>query len=334
MLCGYNGGSMVSGQLGVLTVEERVLIHLSDKHLKDGGWEAPPENTQAGIASAVFIQRKHLPRTLKRMIESEDIEQDNRHVDGSKQRRRVYMLTAKGKERSQEIRSRVLNLEVTTGGESSLLSQFVDDRDLLTLLSHVDENLSWHPEPLVVPISEAKGSLGMEGKISEALVKAVFERAWRDGSLSEAERGIVEEIVTFIGMSPERVTRIEQDALNSLTESKGPDRENIYRDLLEQALEDGEIIEEEQVMLETLRKTLDISLEVHGRLVGQVIAHAELLDGLEANIHPYVDAVRTALEDGVISLDEDAILSSLRRSLSISTEIHVAIATSIRDNMK
>ena len=122
----------------------------------------------------------------------------------------------------------------------------------------------------------------MEGKISEALVKAVFERAWRDGSLSEAERGIVEEIVTFIGMSPERVTRIEQDALNSLTESKGPDRENIYRDLLEQALEDGEIIEEEQVMLETLRKTLDISLEVHGRLVGQVIAHAELLDGFRS----------------------------------------------------
>jgi hypothetical protein len=40
------------------------------------------------------------------------------------------------------------------------------------------------------------------------------------------------------------------------------------------------------------------------------------------------------LEDGVISLDEDAILSSLRRSLSIPIEVHVAIATSIRDNMK
>jgi len=325
---------MVSGQLGVLTVEERVLIHLSDKLLKDGGWEAPPENTQAGISSAVFIQRKHLPRTLKRMIESEDIEQDNRHVDGAKQRRRVYMLTSKGRERSQEIRNRVLNLEVTTDGKASPLSQFEDSSDLLTLLSHVDENLNWHADPMVVPISEAKGSLGMEGKISEALVKAVFERAWRDGSLSEAERGIVEEIVGFIGMSPERVTRIEQEALNSLSESKGPDRDSIYRDLLEQALEDGEIIEEEQVMLETLRKTLDISLEVHGRLVGQVIAHAELLDGLDANIHPYVDAVRTALEDGVISLDEDAILSSLRRSLSIPTEVHVAITTSIRDNMK
>ncbi len=325
---------VVEGQLGELTVEERVLVHLSDNRIEEGSWEAAVSNTQAGISSAVHIQRKHLPRTLKKMIDSADVIQEMRHVEGSKQRRRVYALSESGIARCAEIRNRILSMKISKDGEEVSLSELKSNEPLLIVISHIDSARKWNKAPLLVPISEAKGEVGIEGQVSESLVKAVFERAWRDGSLSEAERGIVEEIVDFLGMSPERVTRIEQDALNNLSESKGPDRERIYRDLLEQALEDGEIIEEEKVMLETLRRTLDIGLEAHGRLVAQVIAHAELLESLEDYYHPYVDAVRTALEDGIISLDEDAILTSLRRSFSIPTEIHVAIATSIRDNMK
>jgi len=328
------GETVVEGQLGELTVEERVLVHLFDNRLEEGSWEASTANTQAGISSAVHIQRKHLPRTLKKMIESEDVIQEMRHVEGSKQRRRAYALSGNGIARCEEIRSRILSMKISKDGDEISLRELDGNEPLLIIISHIDSSRKWNEKPLLVPISEAKGEVGIEGQVSESLVKAVFERAWRDGSLSEAERGIVEEIVDFLGMSPERVTRIEQDALNNLSESKGPDRERIYRDLLEQALEDGEIIEEEKIMLETLRRTLDIDLEAHGRLVAQVIAHGELLEGLDAHFHPYVDAVRTALEDGIISLDEDAILTSLRRSFSIPTEIHVAIATSIRDNMK
>tara|TARA_B100000131_G_scaffold322199_1_gene375345 strand:+ start:1724 stop:2788 length:1065 start_codon:yes stop_codon:yes gene_type:complete len=332
--CAPFGAGMVEGQLGELTVEERVLLHLLENRLQEGSWDADANNTQAGISSAVHIQRKHLPRTLKRILESEEVLQEMRHVSGSKQRRRVYDLTQKGRSRANDIKERVMSLVITRDGEEVTLESLESTDSILITLSHIDSNRSWNETPLQVPISQGKGDVGIEGKVSEALVKAVFERAWRDGSLSEAERGIVEEIVNFLGMSPERVTRMEQDALNNLSESKGPDRERIYRDLLEQALEDGEIIEEELVMLETLRTTLDIDLEIHGRLVAQVVAHAELLDSLEPHFHPYVDAVRTALEDGIISLDEDAILTSLRRSFNIPTEVHVAIATSIRDNMK
>ena len=331
---GHVGGGMVEGQLKQLTVEERVLLHLYENPLKEGAWEASNENTQAGISCAVLIQRKHLPRTLKRMIESGDVFQDTRHVEGVKQRRRVYGLTAQARSRCSEVRGRVLGLLVMRDGEQVSMMDIVENEPLLTLLSHVDDGLNWIDEPLVVPISKAKGSTGLEGQISESLVRAVYERAWRDGSLSEAERGIVDEIVQFLGMSPERVTRLEQEALNNVSESKGPDRGRIYRDLLEQALDDGQLIEEEMVMLETLRKTLDIDLEMHGRLLAQVIAYSDLLDSLEPEYHPYVDAVRTSLEDGIISLDEDAILASLRRSFTIPTEVHAAIATSIRDNMK
>ena len=58
---------MVSGFLGTLTTEERTLLHLLDHQLPENNWEAPMELTQAGISAAVHVQRKHVPRTLKRL---------------------------------------------------------------------------------------------------------------------------------------------------------------------------------------------------------------------------------------------------------------------------
>ena len=58
---------MVDGYLGTLTTEERALLHLINQQLPSGGWEAPATLTQAGISAAVHVQRKHIPRTLKRM---------------------------------------------------------------------------------------------------------------------------------------------------------------------------------------------------------------------------------------------------------------------------
>ena len=58
---------MVVGFLGTLTTEERTMLHLLNQQLPQGGWEAPASLTQAGISAAVHVQRKHIPRTLKRM---------------------------------------------------------------------------------------------------------------------------------------------------------------------------------------------------------------------------------------------------------------------------
>ncbi len=58
---------MVDGFLGTLTTEQRTLLHLSDNRLPSNQWEAPASLTQAGISAAVHVQRKHVPRTLKRL---------------------------------------------------------------------------------------------------------------------------------------------------------------------------------------------------------------------------------------------------------------------------
>ena len=44
--------------------------------------------TQAGISAAVHVQRKHVPRTLKRLEKSQEVSVQNRHVPGAKQRKK------------------------------------------------------------------------------------------------------------------------------------------------------------------------------------------------------------------------------------------------------
>ena len=80
---------MVDGYLGTMTTEERTLLHLYDNPLPEGHWEAPDAVTQAGISAAVHVQRKHVPRTLKRLENNSELITGQRHVPGAKQRRRV-----------------------------------------------------------------------------------------------------------------------------------------------------------------------------------------------------------------------------------------------------
>ena len=107
-----SGESMVDGYLGTMTTEERTLLHLFDNPLPEGQWEAPQTVSQAGISAAVHVQRKHVPRTLKRLEKNHELISSQRHVPGAKQRRMVYGLTPQGIERAKKIRERVLALIV------------------------------------------------------------------------------------------------------------------------------------------------------------------------------------------------------------------------------
>ena len=106
---------MVVGFLGTLTTEERTMLHLLNQQLPQGGWEAPASLTQAGISAAVHVQRKHIPRTLKRMEKSGYLSVAQRHIPGGKQRKRVYTLTEVGQGMANSLADRVLNEQVQQG---------------------------------------------------------------------------------------------------------------------------------------------------------------------------------------------------------------------------
>ena len=162
---------MVSGFLGTLTTEERTLLHLLDHQLPENNWEAPMELTQAGISAAVHVQRKHVPRTLKRLEQQAFLSTTSRHVPGARQRRRVYSLTPGGRERAQSILDRIKSTPVNSGGTTVLLQTILTSAiDTLETLAHIDEHMVVHTDPVMSPVSHPEGSASLDAQAGLSLI--------------------------------------------------------------------------------------------------------------------------------------------------------------------
>ena len=73
-----------------LHTEERILLYLSNFGDLDDVFEAPSDVTQKEIAVNVRVQRKHIYRYLKKLIEEEQMVETVCHVQGAKQRMKCY----------------------------------------------------------------------------------------------------------------------------------------------------------------------------------------------------------------------------------------------------
>ena len=82
----------------------------------------------------------------------------------------------------------------------------------LDLLSHVDEGMVFHKNPVVSPVSNPEGTASLDAQAGENLVKRMFARAWEDGKITKDEQQLISEVVTFLGMHPERVERLSEEA--------------------------------------------------------------------------------------------------------------------------
>ena len=247
---------MVSGFLGTLTTEERMLLHLLDHQLPENNWEAPMALTQAGISAAVHVQRKHVPRTLKRLEGKSFLNTTSRHVPGARQRRRVYSLTNQGRESAQSILKKIKSTPVQSNGTTVLLESLLSSsQDTLETLAHIDEHMVAHSEPVMSPVSHPEGSASLDAQAGESLVRRLFARAWQDGRITKDEQLLLNEVVDFLGMHPDRVRRLSNEARREIDV---PPPEEIYLDMLRQALVDGVIHEEEEALLQTVQIAFDI----------------------------------------------------------------------------
>ena len=319
---------MVDGYLGRLTTEHRMLIHLYDNILPNNQWEAPVALTQAGISAAVHVQRKHVPRTLKRLEKSQEVSVQNRHVPGAKQRRKVYSLTITGRTRAKLIVESTMNIEVIYKGNNTAIKDIPKgEKRILELLSHIDDKLVYHENPIISSISQPSGTASLDAQSSEELVKRMFARAWEDGIITHDEHLLISEVVEFLGMHPERVNRLSEEARGSI-EISPP--EDIYLEMLSQALVDGQLVDDEITLLETFRGAYGISDETHDKLLNLAKEEPVYSD----NIKTYNRTLKTALNDGVITLDEEAMLLTLRQSLGISDRQHANLLAKLRDSIK
>ena len=321
-----SGESMVDGYLGTMTTEERTLLHLFDNPLPEGQWEAPQTVSQAGISAAVHVQRKHVPRTLKRLEKNHELISSQRHVPGAKQRRMVYGLTPQGIERAKKIRERVLALIVYYHGEKVALNTLRKGGQFtLDLLAHLDEGLTFHEQPVVSPILNPEGTASLDAQVGDNLIRRLFARAWEDGKITKDEQNLLNEVVDFLCIHPKRVIRISEEARQT---QNAPPPEDVYLEMLRQALFDGEILDDEIALLQTMRHSFGIDDDTHEELL-QLAKQAPVLDEATST---YRSTLITALEDGMITNDEAAMLATLRNSLAISDATHASLLAELLDS--
>lgn len=88
---------------GQLSVNERVLLHLSRFASDMPPEEHPQECSQAGIASSVGISRTHVPRAVKSLVRDGLVEELRARVSGHGRRMSVYSITPEGVRRASEL---------------------------------------------------------------------------------------------------------------------------------------------------------------------------------------------------------------------------------------
>ena len=323
---------MVDGYLGSLTTEERTLLHLLDHQLPKGKWEAPESITQAGISAAVHVQRKHVPRTLKRLEKNQELEITQRHIPGAKQKRRVYSLSLQGKEKAQQLLASIVKLEITHidmafEGKTLTIADICEkNQPILITLSHLDEGMLYHKTPVVSSVSNPDGIASLDAQAGEELVRRMFATAWKDGKITKDEQQLLSDVVDFLCMHPERARRLSEEARGS---PENPPPEEVYLDMLRQALIDGELADDEMALIKTFQIAFDIDEDAHVRLMEKARSEPALPD----NVKTYKATLVTAMADGKITSDEEAMLRTLREALDVSMSEHARLLAELRDKM-
>ncbi len=98
---------------GQLSVNDRVLLHISRFAADPAPEEHSPECTQVGIANAVGISRTHVPRAVRSLIKDGLVEETRGRVSGRDRRMGVYLVTPEGLRHATEIWGGMLDLIFT-----------------------------------------------------------------------------------------------------------------------------------------------------------------------------------------------------------------------------
>jgi DNA-binding MarR family transcriptional regulator len=91
----------------LLTVNEKMVLHLRryDRYYDD--FIVPPEVSQNGIAGALGTSQNHISKAAKKLMALKAITSRLARVEGEPRRKKVYFLTSKGFEIAEEIRSKL-----------------------------------------------------------------------------------------------------------------------------------------------------------------------------------------------------------------------------------
>jgi hypothetical protein len=263
-------------EIASLTSKDRILLYLSDYLRMDDRYELPVELTQESISRSTGIQRKHLPQYLKDLMGDGLVIQRKAHIKGMKQRMNGYYLSPSGSARTTELRDCIGDIIVPITVNGKARSMKVKDLDEATSIhiTYCD----------IVTEAVQKGALDMGSleKIESRKLKDIerkdeathaYRRAlttvWRDGKVTATERFLIEELRAILKVSEEQHSFLEAEIVKKLA-TDHVEFLRIYGDALEIALSDGHLAGPEVNILESLRRTLRISVDEHNEMVRDI----------------------------------------------------------------
>ncbi len=331
-----------------LTVDERVILHLQEFIPFEDEFEAPEGATQAGIALGVGIERKHVPRAVNKLIVEVLVNDRLAHVKGAKQRKKVYFLTFDGKGLARRIWETLAKKEVIikelngmekTTTFSDLCFTYQVGRTPMELLMELEDGRYYYPHRKV-RYSKTDRKMEKEtipNKVGDptSVYRKALSKAWEDNILTKDEEQLLGELRSALNITKEEHNTLQLEVLQEIKRDDLPiNKWLIYKSILDIALMDGKITDDEQNMLDELARILGIAEDQ----VLKVNMEAKLVEGegiipkdkeKEVYHNIYSSVLKESLRDGRISRDEENIIKLLKGILLIDDKEHIEIAKKI-----
>jgi len=264
-----------------LTVEERTLLHLLEFHRFHESFEVPEDVTQLGISRGINIHQKHVPRTIKKLMSKGYTQEKTSRITGLKQKRKAYFLSTSGMEEARKIKDFISGAVVTFVGSDEKKSDvsvcdipgLLDGEiQLVQVISYLGEDGTFEEKRFykqLEELSKEQESSELDTQKKYEIYRTALEEAWDDSVLTLDERAILEGLRIKLGISEKEHKKIEDEVLQ-LIELPSTNKE-IYKVALLQAHADGMLSEDELLMLDKLRKSLNISESEHTKLTEDVL---------------------------------------------------------------
>ncbi|RAH15042.1 MAG: hypothetical protein CMB56_003795 [Methanobacteriota archaeon] len=309
---------MANTLLDTFEQTERILLHLLENDMGDEIWDLTGKVTQKGICYATGISRKHVSRPLEKLESEEFIEKDSGRPDGYRQRVLIYRMTQKGRSVAKKLRRNVLDRPSPIYENKTIGSSLDQKESLVKWLGKIrtdgtrEENIQ----------DRAKDD-------GEQLLRKLIKTAMRDGVLSDDERVLIDELVEQLSLSNQSLKAIIEEERIEL-EKISAGAESVYVEMLDKVWTDIGVGESTTALLDALAESLRLNPLNRKRLEVVTRKRHALMKTFNPSFQPYIDAIWIAMSDESISLEEDAILRSLRSSLGIGEDLNSQIIEAIR----
>ena len=309
---------MANTLLDTFEQTERILLHLLENDMGNEVWDLSGKVTQKGICYTTGISRKHVSRPLEKLESEGYIEKDSGRPDGYRQRVLIYRMTEKGRNAAKKLCRNILDRDSPIYENKTIGSSIDEGESLVNWLANIrtdgtrEENIQ----------DRAKND-------GEQLLRKLIKTAMRDGVLSDDERVLIDELVEQLSLSNQSLKVIIEEERLAL-EKISAGAESVYVEMLDKVWSDIGVGETTTALLDALADSLRLNPLNRKRLEVVTRKRHALLKTFDPVFEPYIEAIWIALSDESISIEEDAILRSLRSSLGIGEDLNSQIIEAIR----